>query len=108
MWHRAPKSVHSATLIPTLRRRPARVTWPVKPEWPVRGGGYEPWRDRDVMTGGDAGGMRKAVLRPLVATAVVAGLVSGCTGAPAGSAGRAAQSLAGLRDVRPCPRIAGS
>ena len=65
-------------------------------------------RDRNVMTGADAGGMRKGVLRLATAVAVVAGLVSGCTGAPAGPAGqaRAVQGFAGLRDVRPCPGIA--
>ena len=57
--------------------------------------------------------MRIAVLRLLVAAAVVAGLVSGCTGAPSPQPTRtpqptrAVQSLAGLRDVRPCPGIAG-
>jgi pimeloyl-ACP methyl ester carboxylesterase len=53
--------------------------------------------------------MRIGVLRLATAAAVVAGLVSGCTGAPAGSAGqaRAVQGFAGLRDVRPCPGIAG-
>ena len=57
--------------------------------------------------------MRIAVLRLLVAAAVVAGLVSGCTGASSPQPAhtpqptRAVQSLAGLRDVRPCPGIAG-
>jgi len=57
--------------------------------------------------------MRIAVLRLLVAAAVMAGLVSGCTGAPSPQPARtpqptrAAHSLAGLRDVRPCPGIAG-
>src|SRR5215470_13862300 len=71
------------------------------------------------MTGADAGDMRIPVLRGLAAAAVVAGLVSGCTGAPSsqptsppqptGSAptARSAQSLAGLKDVRPCPGNAG-
>jgi pimeloyl-ACP methyl ester carboxylesterase len=52
----------------------------------------------------------------LAAAAVVAGLVSGCTGAPssqptspasAAQTARSAQRLAGLKDVRPCPGIAG-
>jgi len=57
--------------------------------------------------------MRQAVIRLLVAAAVAAGLVSGCTGAPSSQPTRtpqptrAPQSLAGLRDVRPCPEIAG-
>ena len=75
----------------------------------------EHYRDPDVMTGSDAGGMRTAVLRMLAAVAVWLGLVAGCTGAPASgpSAGAAdataqpAQGAAGLRDVRPCPGIAG-
>ena len=52
--------------------------------------------------------MRKPVLRLLITAAVVAGPAPGCTGAPAGAAGRAAQSLAGLRDVRPCRESQGS
>src|SRR5258705_8284739 len=62
------------------------------------------------MTGADAGGMRKAELRLLAAAAVVAGLVSGCTGAPSSrpaQSAQSAQSIAGLRDVGPCPGIAG-
>ena len=65
------------------------------------------------MTGADAGDMRIPVLRGLAAAAVVAGLVSGCTGAPSSQptspaqTARSAQRLAGLKDVRPCPGIAG-
>ena len=57
--------------------------------------------------------MRTAVLRVLAAVAVWLGLVTGCTGAPTSGATRPAQSAqsaqgaAGLRDVRPCPGIAG-
>ena len=58
--------------------------------------------------------MRTAVLRTLAAVAVLLGLVTGCTGAPTSGAtrpaqppGAAAQGAAGLRDVRPCPGIAG-
>jgi hypothetical protein len=68
------------------------------------------------MTGADAGDMRIPVLRGLAAAAVVAGLVSGCTGAPSSQptspsqtaqTAQSAQNLAGLRDVRPCPGFAG-
>ena len=65
------------------------------------------------MTGADAGVMRIPVLRGLAAAAVVAGLVSGCTGAPSSQptspaqTARSAQRLAGMKDVRPCPGIAG-
>ena len=60
--------------------------------------------------------MRTAVLRTLAAVAVLLGLVAGCTGAPTSGAARPAQptrpaqqaqGAAGLRDVRPCPGIAG-
>ena len=62
--------------------------------------------------------MRIPVLRGLAAVAVVAGLLSGCTGAPASQptspqptspaqTARSAQRLAGLKDVHPCPGIAG-
>ena len=57
--------------------------------------------------------MRVPVLRRLAAVAVVAGLVSGCTGSlsspPLARRSRrgSAQNLAGLRDVRPCPGNAG-
>src|ERR1700750_2194779 len=85
-------------------------------------------RDQDVITGADAGDMRAPVLRGVAAAAVVAGLVSGCTGSPspqptrparpahtaqtaqtarAAQAPRPAQNLAELRDVRPCPGNAG-
>src|ERR1700747_2129950 len=73
-------------------------------------------RDQDVITGADAGDMRAPVLRGVAAAAVVAGLVSGCTGSPSSQptqpahtaqSARPAQNLAGLRDVRPCPRLPG-
>ena len=67
----------------------------------------EPCRDPDVMTEADAGGMRTAVLRTLAAVAVWLGLVTGCTGAPTSGPTRPAQGAVGLRDVRPCPGIAG-
>src|SRR4029077_15434173 len=59
------------------------------------------------MTRADAGGMRKAAFRLLAAAAVVADLVSGCTGAPSSRPAQSAQSLAGLRDVGPGPGVAG-
>src|SRR5438876_9894290 len=62
------------------------------------------------MTRADAGDMRTAVLRVLAAAAVVLGLVSGCTAAPSpqpSSPAQSEQNRAGLRDVRPCPGIAG-
>ena len=64
-------------------------------------------RDQDVITGADAGDMRIPVLRGVAAAAVVAGLVSGCTGSPSAQPTRPAQNLGGLRDVRPCPGNAG-
>src|SRR6476619_2685006 len=79
-------------------------------------------RDQDVITRADAGDMRAPVLRGVAAAAVVAGLVSGCTGSPSAQPTRpaqtaqtarpaqsaqSAQNLAGLRDVRPCPGNAG-
>jgi len=59
--------------------------------------------------------MGKTTLRALAAAAVLAGLASGCTGAPARPAGQAApagqsapaQNPAGLHDVRPCPGMPG-
>ena len=57
--------------------------------------------------------MRIPVLRGVAAAAIVAGLVSGCTGSPSpqptrpAQAAGSAQNLAGLRDVRPCPGNAG-
>ena len=73
--------------------------------------GCEPCRDQDVMTGADAGGMRNAVLRLLVAAAVVAGLVSGCTGAPSSSR-HVRRSRLGRCGVSPgcgmCDRVRGS
>ena len=51
--------------------------------------------------------MRTAVLRTLAAVAVWLGLVTGCTGAPTSGPTRPAQGAVGLRDVRPCPGIAG-
>jgi len=53
--------------------------------------------------------MRKTTLRALAAAAVLAGLVSGCTGAPARPGGQAppAQEHAGVQGVRPCPGIPG-
>jgi pimeloyl-ACP methyl ester carboxylesterase len=62
------------------------------------------------MTRADARGMRTAVLRLLAAATVVLGLVSGCTGVPSSQPTRpsqSAQGLAGLKDMRPCPGIAG-
>src|SRR5690242_5730660 len=70
-------------------------------------------RDQDVITGADAGDMRIPVLRGVAAAAIVAGLVSGCTGSPSPQPTRSAQTarptqnLAGLREVRPCPGNAG-
>src|SRR5689334_10606742 len=70
-------------------------------------------RDQDVITGADAGDMRIPVLRGVAAAAIVAGLVSGCTGSPSpqptqsARPAQSAQNLAGLRDVRPCPGNAG-
>src|SRR5512142_2739186 len=84
-----------------------------------RGQIRRPWRDLDVMTRADAEGMRTTVLCTLAAAAVALGLVSGCTGAPSAQPtqptqatqptqpDKEAQSTAGLRDVRPCPGIAG-
>ena len=57
--------------------------------------------------------MRIPVLRGVAAAAVVAGLVSGCTGSPSpqptrpAQSAQSAQNLAGLRDVQPCPENAG-
>ena len=65
------------------------------------------------MTRADAESMRTTVLRTLAAAAVALGLVSGCTGAPSArptqptQPDKEAQNTAGLRDVRPCPGIAG-
>jgi pimeloyl-ACP methyl ester carboxylesterase len=60
--------------------------------------------------------MRNAALRGLTAVAVLAGLVSGCTGAPSRPGGQApstreqappAQEQAGLHGVGPCPGMPG-
>src|SRR5690242_14249593 len=65
------------------------------------------------MTRADAEGMRTTMLRTLAAVTVVAGLVSGCNGAPpaqpaqSAQSAKEAQSTGGLRDVRPCPGTEG-
>lgn len=61
------------------------------------------------MAGGDAEDMRNTALRGLAAAAVLAGLASGCTGAPSRPAGQAppAQEQAGLRGAGPCPGMPG-
>src|SRR5215472_7387353 len=90
----------------------ARIAW--RSGSPRAGAG--PGRDRDVMAGADAGGMRNTTLRGLAAVADLAGLVSGCTGAPSRPGGQAsptheqasqAQAQAGLQGVGPCPGMPG-
>ena len=57
-------------------------------------------RDQDVMTGADAGDMRIPVLRGLAAAAVVAGLASGCTGAPSSQPTSPAQTARSAQRTR--------